>query len=508
MPPKGKNKAMQREKGKGQIRPDGNPAQPNIMSFFAAAEPTLKASPTATATHDEKPLEKSTPPRSIPVIDLTHNSTANASTNTSSTRCGATTSNNSNVKDMLSRGFAKRALGSQKHPKETAATSRAVALDGGRSATGSNAREGYRRASELVKQALRAPEMSMPRAGARDGFRRASELVKQPPTAPEVSMPRAGGRSSNDLAGGMPEKWRGRGFVRASELSNKHDQAPSMPAASISRTRRTAANTSATTSSSPPPAHKVHGLVLASSSSKHESVGDRVPSARGAITINTETSKSIDNISINSSSTRSTTGAGAIDTSNKFSSWGSLGVNRAYGGASPRGTNQRRPPRDNRPVHLPFHVVGLQFREARVDSPSTPTAAPQQLEPDTALQLEREPCNSHDPNAIKVLLPPSLGATFLGYVPGRVAVLLAPFLDAMPGAAVARASARTVGDGEEEEGGEGRGVVIGDGGRQTLPAVLELQPLDGVDAEPFGGLMLKVRLFCTGGVLWRRGEEE
>lgn len=488
MPPKGRNKAMKREKGKGKIRAYVNPAQPSIMSFFAAAEPTLIASPTATATHGEKPLEKSTPPRSTPVIDLTHNNTANASTNTSSARCGATTSNNSNVQDMVSRGFAKRAGGSLKQPKEIAATSRAVALDGDRSATDSNARDGFRRGSELVKKALTAPEASMPGAGARDGCRRVSGLVKQAPTRPEVSMPRPGGRSSNDLAGGMPEKWRGRGFVRASELSNKHDQAPSVPAASMS------------SSPPPPPAHKVHGVALVRSSSEHESVGDHIPSARGAITIDTKTSKSIDMCSsiinsIDSSSTHSTTDAGAVDTSNKLSSWGSLGGNRAYGGASPRGTHQRRPPRDNRPVHLPFHVVGLQFRETRVDSPSTPTAAPQQLEPNTALQLEREPCNIHDANAIKVLLPPSLGATFLGYVPGRVAILLAPFLDAAPGAAVARASARTVGDGEEEDGGEGRGVIVGDGGRQTLPAVLELQPLDGVDVEPFGGLMLKVRLF-------------
>ncbi|CAN0539852.1 unnamed protein product, partial [Ectocarpus sp. 8 AP-2014] len=62
----------------------------------------------------------------------------------------------------------------------------------------------------------------------------------------------------------------------------------------------------------------------------------------------------------------------------------------------------------------------------------------------TVLELEREPCNSHDRNAIKVLLPakpqtppppllpssqPSAPSRFLGYIPGRIAVLLAPVLD-------------------------------------------------------------------------------
>jgi hypothetical protein len=47
-------------------------------------------------------------------------------------------------------------------------------------------------------------------------------------------------------------------------------------------------------------------------------------------------------------------------------------------------------------------------------------------------KLEREPDNEHDPNAIKVLLPVRKGQHHLdiGYVPAKIAVDLAPRMDA------------------------------------------------------------------------------
>ncbi|CAM9340718.1 unnamed protein product, partial [Scytosiphon promiscuus] len=192
--------------------------------------------------------------------------------------------------------------------------------------------------------------------------------------------------------------------------------------------------------------------------------------------------------------------------STSTSSWGSLG---------------RRPQllssnSWNKPILLPLHVVGLQFRENRASDawpPPTATGSSQPSPPaggqhntsdgigsNTTLQLEREPHNSHDPNAIKVLLPPLAGAPspfpssqasepgarFLGYIPGRIAVLLAPVLDASPGK-VARVALKTV---EEEDA---PGQVVGGGPRNTLPALLEVQPLGGAGREPFLGLMAKLR---------------
>lgn len=127
-------------------------------------------------------------------------------------------------------------------------------------------------------------------------------------------------------------------------------------------------------------------------------------------------------------------------------------------------------------ITLPLHVVGLQFRDL---PPSDQHQHNTTVEPGTALVLEREPGNSHDENAIKVLLPASLGSRFLGYIPGRIASLLAPIIDAISGT-VARVTLKTQ---EEEES------VIG---RQTLPAVLEVRPLSGAKKEPFAGSLVKV----------------
>lgn len=455
MPPKGGNSAVKRGKGKGQKRANVDPAQPNIISFFAAPRPTLP-SPTATATRDEKAPGETTPSTPFATVDLTHNNAANASINSSSssTPCGATSIDSATSSNA--QGFANAKAGARvKQPKETAATSRAVALGAGGSATAS---------------------------AARNVFQRASELVKQAPTAAEVSIPRACERVEDDSAGGVPagSRWRGGGIVPASELL-EHDQALTTPAASMSRTASIAPNVSAATTSASSSEHAVSGVALARASSDHAS-------ASGSGVAGSTTPGAVETEKVRRSS--------STDSKKTLSSWGSLGPSRASSSRpTARGTiQQRRPPRDHRPVHLPFHVVGLQFREATTVVGEPSTGARRQLEPNTTLPLEREPCNSHDANAIKVLLPTSLGATFLGYVPARVAVLLAPFLDAAPGS-VARATVRAVGDGEEgeEEGGKGGGAVVG-GGRQTLPAVLELQPLDGVDVEPFGGLLVKVRL--------------
>lgn len=147
-------------------------------------------------------------------------------------------------------------------------------------------------------------------------------------------------------------------------------------------------------------------------------------------------------------------------------SWGSLSSSkRSFGGRGHRSD----------PVTLPLHVVGFQFRDL---PPSDQHQHNATVEPGTALVLEREPWNSHDENAIKVLLPASLGSRFLGYIPGRIASLLAPIIDAVSGT-VARVTLKT----QEEES------VIG---RQTLPAVLEVQPLSGAKKEPFAGSLVKV----------------
>lgn len=63
-------------------------------------------------------------------------------------------------------------------------------------------------------------------------------------------------------------------------------------------------------------------------------------------------------------------------------------------------------------------------------------------------------------------------------------MLLAPLLDASPDS-VARVTLKTV----EEEGGE----AAGGGARNTLPALLEVHPLDDAGREPFSSLMEKVR---------------
>ena len=208
----------------------------------------------------------------------------------------------------------------------------------------------------------------------------------------------------------------------------------------------------------------------------------------------------------------------------------------------------QRLPRNNTTIKLPLHVVGLQFRDTlpspssnpsatssptpsssrppcSTSSPSPSPGAPSaadgnglNIPPDTPLELEREPLNNFDRNAIKVILPPSLRGRredgFLGYIPGRVAALLAPLIDT-PVGTVARMTLKAVGeeDGDRRGGGGGGGGVGGggsgggvggDGGgggggggggvRQTLPALLEVQPLEGAHSKAFAGFMTKVRL--------------
>lgn len=185
------------------------------------------------------------------------------------------------------------------------------------------------------------------------------------------------------------------------------------------------------------------------------------------------------------------------------SSWGSLGrggngVVSAGGGHS---ATFSRSMNSDKPIKLSLHVVGLQFREQspawsapaspgqqdeRQHHPAGPATSPHSICSNTALELEREPYNSHDRNAIKVLLPPpAWPSRFLGYVPGRIAVLLAPLLDASPPAA--RVILTSLQD-EDEEGGVERS-----GPRNTLPALLEVKPLGGAGREPFSGLVAKVR---------------
>lgn len=209
------------------------------------------------------------------------------------------------------------------------------------------------------------------------------------------------------------------------------------------------------------------------------------------------------------------------------SSWGSLGRGAGGGGRQQQrfllSGNGRTARGSTKVIALPLHVVGLQFRQNKSDdawsSPQKSSAATAASSPfpkgeqpaapaartnddiasNTVLELEREPYNSHDRNAIKVLLPatpqtppppllpdsqPSAPSRFLGYIPGRIAVLLAPVLDASPDS-VARVTLKTV----EEEGGE----AAGGGARNTLPALLEVHPLGGAGLEPFSGLMEKVR---------------
>lgn len=155
-------------------------------------------------------------------------------------------------------------------------------------------------------------------------------------------------------------------------------------------------------------------------------------------------------------------------------SWGSLCSSSSSGKRNFGGKGHR-----SDLIVLPLHVVGLQFRDLppsdqHHDNSTRSTA----VEPGTPLILEREPCNSHDENAIKVLLPASLGSRFLGYIPGRIAALLAPIIDAASGT-VACVTLKT----QEEDS------IIG---RQTLPAVLEVRPLSGSKREPFAGSLVKV----------------
>lgn len=177
-----------------------------------------------------------------------------------------------------------------------------------------------------------------------------------------------------------------------------------------------------------------------------------------------------------------------------FSSWGSLGrSNTSSSGCSNpvlRGEQQQRQRQGqgtNRgAIRLPLHVVGLQFR----DNPSDVDLKIKNAGPTRDLELQREPQNSHDENAIKVLLPSTLGErpSFVGYVPGRLAALLSPILDANP-EVVAVVTIKMA----KEERGE-RGIDDDGGVRNALPAVLEVEPLAGSEREPYPVLMVKVGL--------------
>lgn len=207
------------------------------------------------------------------------------------------------------------------------------------------------------------------------------------------------------------------------------------------------------------------------------------------------------------------------------SSWGSLGRGGGGGRSTPFSHSMNR----DKAVKLPLHVVGLQFRENSAawsappapaspgqqgehqQYPAEPPTSPHSIGGDTALELEREPYNSHDRNAIKVLLPASRqpqqsppggqpsaqSSRFLGYIPGRIAVLLAPLLDASP--PPARVTLKSLQEDEEEEGGAGRS-----GPRNTLPALLEVKPLDGARREPFSGLISKVSVVALSLVFYFR----
>ncbi|CAM9988488.1 unnamed protein product, partial [Ectocarpus fasciculatus] len=277
------------------------------------------------------------------------------------------------------------------------------------------------------------------------------------------------------------------------------------------------------------------GFVRASSLSNTGS--DAAATARGGSGASSRTTNA-DSNALAASTTTASAAAASAATARKVgargstprtttSSWGSLGRGAAGGGGRQQrflqSSNGRSPRGSTKVITLPLHVVGLQFRQSKSNdawsSPQKPSAATAASSPpphgeqpaapaacanddigsNTVLELEREPYNIHDRNAIKVLLPatpqtppppllqgsqPSTPSRFLGYIPGRIAVLLAPVLDASA-ASVARVTLKTV----EEEGGES----AGGGARNTLPALLEVHPLDGAGREPFSGLMEKLR---------------
>ena len=181
-------------------------------------------------------------------------------------------------------------------------------------------------------------------------------------------------------------------------------------------------------------------------------------------------------------------GAGNVVDARCASSRGSLGL--CSSGRAPRVLKSWRQRSD--PIVLPLHVVGLLFRDvpsSDVHPDNTTGCNNTAIGPDTALVLEREPSNSYDQNAIKVLHPASsLGLRFLGYIPARVAALLAPILDAASGSAVARVTLKT--RREEDDAASARGGGLGP---RTLPAVLEVRPLTGADQEPFVRSFAKVK---------------
>ncbi|CAM9547919.1 unnamed protein product, partial [Choristocarpus tenellus] len=125
-----------------------------------------------------------------------------------------------------------------------------------------------------------------------------------------------------------------------------------------------------------------------------------------------------------------------------FSDW----KNDGPGGREAKGAGVER---GHDIIPLRMNVVGLQFRDEVVKPPTSPAATSTITRGIRAgireLFLEREPCNPHDGNAIKVLLaplhfcPPRVAGKrsgsvpsgdFIGYIPGKMTMLLAPLMDA------------------------------------------------------------------------------
>ncbi|CAM9279602.1 unnamed protein product, partial [Discosporangium mesarthrocarpum] len=207
------------------------------------------------------------------------------------------------------------------------------------------------------------------------------------------------------------------------------------------------------------------------------------------------------------------------------------GAANAYS-SSPDSPGDKRPPspwdcstasgyrgrlRDKTPIHVRINVVGLQSSEGlnMVVGPGAPVAgvAPRDSRvSQRTIMLHREPYNAHDGNAIQVLLGHgpcegevaargSEGVELVGYLPAKMAGLLAPLMDCggaelsialeavsgggMPvppprsadggvGASTVRSLAGTVVAPRGEE--EGLVAAAISGARRSLPAVVSILP--------------------------------
>lgn len=302
-------------------------------------------------------------------------------------------------------------------------------------------------------QAQRPVETAAAEAGTAPPTAATGGSGRFPPLAPASGTAKGGLRSGKIASGGGQA-----GFIRAIDLVERDQLRQSTASDGNLTTERAHVGVSRSDAA----AARVSRL------SGGDSRGVSLVSDRGSANKNAEVSEAA-RAAAPSSSFR------AADKSANLSSWGSLQRGGCSNLANPIHRQQRRPP-----IVLLLHVVGLQFRDASASEHQDchPGAG-------AVLTLEREPYNSHDQNAIKVLLPPSAGSRFLGYIPGRVASILALIIDA-PSGTVARVTLKTVGERDEIGGGGG--------GRRTLPATLEVEPLSGADKEPFLGLMVKVSI--------------